>query len=88
MPVKNMLVIQRFQSGRPDVRLMYWGAPMAGQFSKRLCKIAQAAAERYGEREPCPIDVLEQELGEHWMEKHPGLASLVTSYHLGVEVKP
>lgn len=44
-----------------------------------------AAAERWGMRDPCPADVLEDVLGARWMEMYPGLASLVTSYAIGAE---
>lgn len=75
----------KFSSSRPKDRLDWWGAPMAHTFSRRLQSLAMEAAERWALRDPCPADVLERELGERWMEDHPGLASLVTSYHIGAE---
>lgn len=76
------------RSARSNDRLSYWGGPMASDFSERERRVAQLAAKRWGLCDPAPCDVLERAYGPRWMEDHPGLASLVTSYAIGVEDQP
>lgn len=58
---------------------------MAHRFTALEREAAQLAAARWGLLDPCPADVLELIYGERWMEEHPGIASLVTSYAIGAE---
>jgi hypothetical protein len=75
----------KFRTHRPANRLEWWGPPMARRFPLRLRELAKRAGERWGLKDPSPLEVMEKALGERWMEDHPGLASLITSYQIGGE---
>jgi len=66
-------------------RLSYWGGSMGSRFTERQRHYARMAASRWGMVEPCPDDVMCSLMGEDWMQKCPGLASLITSYAIGGE---
>ena len=58
---------------------------MAHRFPLRLRELAKRAGQRWGLKDPSPLQVMEKALGERWMEENPGLASLITSYQIGGE---